>query len=57
MVQSTRLSEIVPMRHFTCLAVLVAVAVPSLAAPQTTQDGRLIVTVVDSSGPSSPGRP
>ena len=43
------------MRHFTCLALLVAMAIPSLAAAQTTQDGRLIVTVVDSSGAVIPG--
>src|SRR5438045_103321 len=55
MVQSWRLCEIVLMRHLTCLALLVAMAVPSLAAAQTTQDGRLIVTVLDSSGAVVPG--
>ena len=43
------------MRHLTCLAMLVAMALPSTAAAQTAQDGRLIVTVLDSSGAVIPG--
>ena len=43
------------MRHLTWLALLVAMAFPSTAVAQTTQDGRLIVTVLDSSGAVIPG--
>jgi hypothetical protein len=42
-------------RVLVSLLVLAALAAPSLARAQTTQDGRLIVTVVDTSGAVVPG--
>ena len=55
MVPSWTICEIVPMRHLMCLAMVVAMALPSTAAAQTAQDGRLIVTVVDPTGAVVPG--